>query len=75
MKQGRETTLEERIKIVLECIAGGKNYGEMPLRSKAAPGLYSDQGIAMKSRGILLKQLAAYYMLLVLLTINGLRGA
>ena len=28
----------------------------------------------MKNRGILLKQLAAYYMLLVLLTINGLRG-
>lgn len=32
MKQGRETTLEERIKIVLECIAGGKNYGEMALK-------------------------------------------
>ena len=28
----------------------------------------------MKNRGILLKQLAAYSMLLVLLTINGLRG-
>ena len=31
MKQGRETRSEERIKIVLECIA--------------APGLYSDQGM------------------------------
>ena len=29
MKQGRETTLEERIQIVRECIACGKNYGEM----------------------------------------------
>ena len=32
MKQGRETTLEERIQIVRECIAGGKNYGEMALK-------------------------------------------
>lgn len=29
MKQGRETTLEERIQIVQDCIAGGKNYGKM----------------------------------------------
>ena len=29
MKQGRDTTLEERIQIVKECIAGGKNYGEV----------------------------------------------
>ena len=26
MKKGRETTLEERIQIVRECIAYGKNY-------------------------------------------------
>lgn len=32
MKQGRETTLEERIQIVRECIACGKNYGEMVLK-------------------------------------------
>ena len=32
MKQGRETTQEERIQIVRECIAGGKNYGEMALK-------------------------------------------
>ena len=32
MKQGRETTLEERIEIVRECIAGGKNYGEVALK-------------------------------------------
>ena len=32
MKQGRETTLEERVQIVRECIASGKNYGEMALK-------------------------------------------
>ena len=32
MKQGRETTQEERIQIVRECIAGGKNYGELALK-------------------------------------------
>ena len=32
MKRGRETTLEERIQIAKECIACGKNYGEMGLK-------------------------------------------
>lgn len=32
MKQGRVTTQEERIKIVRECIASDKNYGEMALK-------------------------------------------
>lgn len=32
MKQGRETTLEERIQIAKECYASGKNYGEMALK-------------------------------------------
>lgn len=32
MKQGRETTQEERIQIVKDCIASGKNYGEMALK-------------------------------------------
>ena len=32
MKQGRETTLKEHIQIVRECIACGKNYGEMALK-------------------------------------------
>lgn len=27
MKQGRETTFEERVQIVRDCISGGKNYG------------------------------------------------
>ena len=32
MKQGRETTQEERIQIAKECYAAGKNYGEMALK-------------------------------------------
>ena len=32
MKQGRETTQEERIKIAEECYAAGKNYGEIALK-------------------------------------------
>ena len=32
MQQGRETTQEERIQIVKDCIASGKNYGEMALK-------------------------------------------
>ena len=32
MKQGRETTLEERLEIVKDCLASGKNYGEMALK-------------------------------------------
>ena len=32
MKQGRDTAKEERLKIVRECLASGKNYGEMALK-------------------------------------------
>ena len=32
MKQGRDTTQEERIQIAKDCIASGKNYGEMALK-------------------------------------------
>ena len=32
MKQGRQTTQEERIQIAKECIATGKNYGELALK-------------------------------------------
>lgn len=32
MKQGRETTQEERIEIAKECLASGRNYGEMALK-------------------------------------------
>ena len=36
MKQGRETTQEERIQIVKDCIASGKNYGEMALKCQVS---------------------------------------
>ncbi len=36
MKQGRETTQEERIRIARDCIASGKNYGEMALKYKVS---------------------------------------
>ena len=32
MKQGRKTTLEERVQIARECIVSGKNYGELALK-------------------------------------------
>ena len=36
MKQGRDTTQEERIQIVKDCLASGKNYGEMALKYKVS---------------------------------------
>ncbi len=36
MKQGRETTQQERMEIVKECIAGGKNYGAMALKYRVS---------------------------------------
>ena len=36
MKQGRDTTQEERIQIAEECLASGKNYGEMALKYKVS---------------------------------------
>ena len=36
MKQGRETTMEERIQIVKDCIASGKNYGAMAQKYKVS---------------------------------------
>ena len=36
MKQGRETTQEERIQIVKDCLASGKNYGEMALKYRVS---------------------------------------
>ena len=32
MKQGRETTQEERIAIAKECIERGNNYGEIAIK-------------------------------------------
>ena len=36
MKQGRDTTREERLEIVKDCLASGKNYGEMALKYKVS---------------------------------------
>ena len=36
MKQGRETTQEERLEIVKDCLASGKNYGEMAIKHKVS---------------------------------------
>ena len=36
MKQGRETTQEERLEIVKDCLASGKNYGEMALKYRVS---------------------------------------
>ena len=36
MKQGRSTTKEERLEIVKDCLASGKNYSEMALKHKVS---------------------------------------
>lgn len=36
MTQGRKTTMEERLKMVTECITNGKNYGEIALKYKVS---------------------------------------
>ena len=36
MKQGRETTQEERIQIAKDCIASGKNYGDTAIKYKVS---------------------------------------
>ena len=36
MKQGRSTTQEERVQIIKDCLASGKNYGEMALKYKVS---------------------------------------
>ena len=36
MKQGRDTTKEERLEIVKDCLMSGKNYGEMALKYKVS---------------------------------------
>ncbi|BDF79509.1 helix-turn-helix domain-containing protein [Pyramidobacter piscolens] len=36
MKQGRNTTKEERLEIVKDCLASEKNYGETALRYKVS---------------------------------------
>lgn len=36
MKQSRNTTKEERLEIVKDCLASGRNYGEMALKYKVS---------------------------------------
>ena len=36
MRQGRETSQEERLEIVKDCIASGKNYGAMAIKYKVS---------------------------------------
>ena len=36
MKQGRDTTQEDRVQIVKDCLASGKDYGEMALKYKVS---------------------------------------
>ena len=36
MKQGRETTQEERIAIVKECLENGSNFGETAIKHKVS---------------------------------------
>ena len=36
MKQGRETTKEERLEIAKDCLASGKNYGEMAIKHQVS---------------------------------------
>ena len=36
MKRGRDTTEEERLEIVKDCLASGKNYGEMALKRQVS---------------------------------------
>ena len=53
MKQGRDTTQEERIQIVKDCLAGGKDYGEMALKlqGKLPAGTHMDAAVRGDGRG------------------------
>ena len=47
MRQGRDTTQEERIQIVKDCLASGKDYGEMALKlqGKLPAGTHMDAAV------------------------------
>ena len=53
MKQGRDTTREERIQIVKDCLASGKDYGEMALKlqGKLPAGTHMDAAVRGDGRG------------------------
>ena len=52
-KQGRDTTQEERIQIVKDCLASGKDYGEMALKlqGKLPAGTHMDAAVRGDGRG------------------------
>ena len=53
MKQGRDTTQEERIQIVKDCLASGKDCGEMALKlqGKLPAGTHMDAAVRGDGRG------------------------
>ena len=53
MKQGRDTTQEERVQIVKDCLASGKDYGEMALKlqGKLPAGTHMDAAVRGDGRG------------------------
>ena len=53
MNQGRDTTQEERIQIVKDCLASGKDYGEMALKlqGKLPAGTHMDAAVRGDGRG------------------------
>lgn len=51
MKQGRETTLEERIQIVKDCIDSGKNYGKMALRYQVSYAQVRSRTLRFEEQG------------------------
>ena len=53
MKQGRSTTQEERVQIVKDCLASGKDYGEMALKlqGKLPAGTHMDAAVRGDGRG------------------------
>ena len=53
MKQGRDTAQEERIQIVKDCLASGKDYGEMALKlqGKLPAGTHMDAAVRGDGRG------------------------
>ena len=53
MKQGRDTTQEERVQIVKDCLASGKNYGGMALKlqGKLPAGTHMDAAVRGDGRG------------------------
>lgn len=55
MREGRDTTYEERIQIAKECIEKGKNYGEIALNHKVSyqqAGTWTNRYIELGEKGL-----------------------